>query len=225
MCNSIHENPSLHSASRRSACRGLAVGALFGGLAPALRAETLPIDASRSNHFPFGPVVPTRRIARYPVRTHFDTRSTLPELLLGRITALQLMFTGCSATCPIQGALFAQAQKELKSAPASAQFMSISIDPLSDTPASLAAWLRKFDARPGWLAVSPRIEDVDAIVALLGSGGEKRRPAVDQDPHTGQVYLIDQRGELVLRLASMPSPTSINNAIMAIASKYELPLR
>jgi protein SCO1/2 len=173
-------------------------------------------DESRSTHFPFGPVAPARVLAGWTVKTH-DGRSTdLPTLLRGRVTALQLMFTGCSATCPIQGALFAQAQRDLTLAPGVAQFLSLSIDPLADNPAALAAWLHKFSARPGWLAASPRIEDVDAIVAILGSGGQSVADRT-RDPHTGQVYLINRQGALVFRLPSMPTPSDINAALAAVA--------
>jgi protein SCO1/2 len=182
-------------------------------------AAAVSADETRSTHFPFGPVVPARALAAWPVKTHEGRAADLPALLRGRVTALQLMFTGCSATCPIQGALFAQAQQELRLAPGVAQFVSLSIDPLADDPAALSAWLRKFSARAGWLAAAPRIDDVDAIVALLGSGGQ---PVANRarDPHTGQVYLIDRQGALVYRLPSMPTPSDINAALAAVAQRF-----
>ena len=174
-------------------------------------------DVARSSHFPFGPVVPTRTLARWPVTTHLGVATELPALLRGRVTALQLMFTGCSATCPIQGALFAQAQRDLKGAVVGAQFLSVSIDALGDTPAALAAWLKKFSAAPGWLAAVPRVQDVDALVERLGSGGEKKPQG--PDPHTGQGYVIDRRCELVFRTASMPPPAQIVDALRQVDAR------
>jgi protein SCO1 len=174
------------------------------GSVPAPDVRNLPPD----QHFPFGPVVPVRRVSAWPVTTQLGITTDLAALLRGRVTAMQLMFTGCSATCPIQGALFAQAQRDLISAKLAAQFVSLSIDPLSDTPAALDGWLRKFQAQPGWLGVAPRIEDVAAITAWLTRGGEPK-PAGSQDPHSGQVYVIDARGDLVFRLASMPRASDI----------------
>lgn len=187
---------------------------------PVLGHAAEPADAraaARSSHFPFGPVVPTRRLDGWPVVTHREQRTHLPALLSGKVSAVQLMFTGCSATCPIQGALFAQAQSLLKSAVPAAQFVSISIDALGDTPAALDAWLKKFAAAPGWIAALPRPSDVDAIVDRLGSGGEKR-PA-GPDPHTGQVYLFDRRAELVLRTPSMPPAADIVEAMRAVHAR------
>lgn len=203
--------PPLH---RRDAL--LALLALAGGVAP-LRAAPDPREVARSSHFPFGPVVPTRPLAAWPVTTHAGLSTDLPSLLRGKVTAVQFMFTGCSATCPIQGALFAQAQRELKGSVAGAQFLSISIDALGDTPSALAAWLKKFSAAPGWLAALPRVQDVDAIVDRLGSGGEKKPQG--PDPHTGQVYVVDRRGELVFRTASMPPPAQIVDALRQVHAR------
>jgi len=69
--------------------------------------------------------------------THQGAATNLAELLRGRVTALQPMFTGCSATCPIQGALFAQAQHALLGrwqSPTPVQWLSLSIYPLADGP-------------------------------------------------------------------------------------------
>ena len=52
---------------------------------------------------------------------HDGRRAFLPDLLQGRITALQLMFTSCSAVCPLQGAVFATLQERLRSAPTPTQ--------------------------------------------------------------------------------------------------------
>ena len=151
-----------------------------------------------------------------PVRTQSGLATDLPAMLAGRISAVQLMFTGCSATCPIQGALFSQAQSELGDRLGGAQFVSLSIDPLSDSPAALAAWLRRFDAKPGWLAAAPRIDDVERLIAWLSQGGEPRPRG--NDPHTGQVFIVNQRGELAHRTTSMPPAADIVAALRGVAA-------
>lgn len=201
-------------------------GALVGaaGLSAAARRSdaaappAAPVVA-RSHHFPFGPVAPPRPVGAWPVTTHQGRPGDLRALLTGHATAVQLMFAGCSAVCPIQGALFAQAQdlydRQPFDAPGSpVQFLSITIDPLADDPAALAAWLRRFDAGPRWRAVVPRVQDVDAIVSVFGEGGEAR-PA-GRDPHTGQVFVVDRRGALVFRTPSLPSAQSIVAALRQV---------
>lgn len=176
-----------------------------------------PARKGSADHFPFGPVRPERSLSPWAVTTHRGQATDLVALLSGRITALQLMFTGCSATCPIQGALFSQAQRLVGTGLPVAQFVSLSIDPLGDTPARLQAWLQGLEARAGWTAALPRVADVDAIVERLGRGGEPR--PVGPDPHTGQVYLIDRQARLVHRTPSMPRAEDIVEALRETAKR------
>ncbi len=201
--------------SRRSLLYAIGVS----GLAPLVAwaqnrpaaAAAAPTDAARaaaaSAHFPFGPVVPARPKPAWPLTTHLGQATTLRALTQGKLTALQLMFTGCSATCPIQGAIFAEAQRQLGASVSGAQFVSLSIDPLSDTPKALAAWLQGLGAQAGWVAAAPRVSELDALFELLSGPriGKRSGP----DPHTGQAYFLNRRGELVYRSADLPPPDQI----------------
>ena len=184
------------------------------------RSAAAPTDAARaaaaSAHFPFGPVVPARPMPAWPLTTHTGQATTLRALTQGRLTALQLMFTGCSATCPIQGAIFAEAQRQLGARVAGAQFVSLSIDPLSDTQQALAAWLKNLGAQAGWVAAAPRMAELDALFELLSGPriGKRSGP----DPHTGQVYFLSRRGELVYRSADLPPPEQIVQLMRQIDS-------
>ncbi len=174
-------------------------------------------EAAISHHFPFGDVVPRRRLAALEVHTHQGRRSDLAQLLRGKTTALQLMFTGCNASCPIQGALFAQTQQALgaQAQAGALQLMSLSIDALGDSPQRLAQWLQKFSAQAGWLAVVPGLADVNAVLAVLGAGGQGR--ISDSDPHPGQVYLINAAGDLVHRTVNNPPAAVIVQALRSVS--------
>ena len=158
-----------------------------------------------------------RPIPTWPVVSHRGQAITLDALLQGKTTALQWMFTGCSATCPIQGALFAQAQTALAQESGALQLLSLSIDPLGDSPAALAAWLQRFGAGSRWLGVVPRVGDVDRIVALLGSGGD-RKPT-GNDPHTGQVFIINPQGALAFRTSALPPAADIVAALRTVSQR------
>lgn len=196
---------------------GLAAGAAL--TRGAWAAERIAPPA-RHQHLPFGPVVPPRAIPSFRIATHTGANADLGSLLRGRTSAVQLMFTGCSATCPIQGALFAQAQGLMASRARSAdmagiQFVSLSIDPLGDPPARLDRWLRGFGATANWWAGAPRVNDVERLSDTLGRDGEPRPGG--SDPHTGQVFIVDRRGELAFRTAGMPSAETILDALRAVA--------
>ena len=109
-------------------------------------------------------------------------RFDLAQRLCGKVTAVQLIFTGCSATCPIQGALFADVARRLHGS--GTALLSLSIDPLSDDAPALRGWLQRFGPSPQWRAAAPRVGDVDRLLDFL------RGRAAGSDRHTTQVYLF-----------------------------------
>lgn len=139
--------------------------------------------------------------------------TTLPALLKDRVTALQLIFTSCQATCPIQGALFADAAKRLGTGQQLAQLLSISIDPDRDTPAVLREWLKRFGASPRWRAAQPDKAQLEELTSFLKS------KLAGPDPHTAQVYYFDRKGQLVLRSVDFPPAADVVKSLEQVAGK------
>jgi protein SCO1 len=148
-------------------------------------------------HEPFGPLRPAQPAPSVWLTGDDGQRFELTQRLRGRITALQLMFTGCSATCPIQGALFG-AIAPLVAGERKMQLLSVSIDPLGDSPQAVRAWLARFGAHANWHGAVPRVEDVDRLLDFV------RGRAAGADRHTAQVYLFDRQARLAYRTADMP---------------------
>ena len=158
---------------------------------------------------PTGWVMP--RLPAPPIGiTGADGRTTaLAAALDGKITAVQLMFTGCSSTCPIQGALFAALAGRLRST--GVQLLSISIDALGDSPPSLAAWQARFGRHPAWGAAVPGVADVDRLADFM-----KGSPA-KSGTHTAQVFLFDRRSQLCYRTADAPGVGEIEALLAQLA--------
>jgi len=169
-------------------------------LAGAVALTTATSPRRTAAHSSFGPVTPREAPPAAPRLTPTDGRpAPLKNLLTGRITAVQLMFTGCSATCPIQGAIFADAQARLAQADRGLRLLSITIDPLNDDVPALARWLGRFGALPArWSAAMPRVQDVDPLLDFL------RGRASGADRHTAQAFLFDRQGRLAFRTVDMP---------------------
>lgn len=173
-----------------------------------LRAAAFMATGARPDaaHAHGGLVLPPLAPPAVRLRMHDGRTLSPPALFEGRVTALQLMFTGCSATCPIQGALFAEVERQLlarRTVPGDVQLVSTSIDVLGDDPAALAAWLRRFGAGGLWRAATPAVADLDRWLDFL----QGRRAGADR--HTTQVFLFDRRGQLVLRTVDLPPPTEV----------------
>ena len=74
---------------------------------------------------------------------------------------------------------------------------------MHDTSAALSRWLRRFGARPGWRAASPRPADVELVRAFFGAG----RTATDN--HSTQVQLFDRTGSLAWRTGELPEAEEV----------------
>jgi len=126
-------------------------------------------------------------------------RMLLRDLLKQRRTIMQLMFTGCGETCPLQGALFAALQKRLASdSNGENQLLSVSINPMDDAR-SLATWLHRFGAGRRWIAAVPGAKAIDSIRTAL----QDARATIGG--HSSQVYFINEAGRLIWRTEDFPS--------------------
>ncbi len=169
-------------------------------------------SAPTTGHLPFGPVTPVVPVPDLNIRLDDGKPAKLRAQMAGHVTVMQLMFTGCSATCPIQGALFAEVAR--RNTHRDARLLSFSIDPLGDTPALLKAWMDRYGSHPSWRAAVPRPEDVEAMISFV------RGRATGPDPHTAKVYFFDRRSNLVYKTYDLPSVRDILGLIgQAVAVK------
>lgn len=109
------------------------------------------------------------------------------DLVQGRLVAINFVFTRCTTVCPLLGARFAQVQKLLGEDAARVGLISVSIDPVNDTPQELARWSHAFGAAPGWDLVTGARADIDSLARSLGAS------AADPASHVPLVVLVDER--------------------------------
>ena len=185
--------------------RRRALGWIAALCAGGARAQAVPAHGS------LGPVSPPQPVPELALVDEAGRPFELRQRLRGRASAVQLMFTGCSATCPIQGALFAAVAPLLPAE--GAQLLSLSIDPLGDTPAALRAWRARFGAHPAWQAALPRVQDVDRLLDFL------RGRARGADRHTAQVYLFDHEARLAWRTVEMPPASHVAELLRQLARR------
>jgi cytochrome oxidase Cu insertion factor (SCO1/SenC/PrrC family) len=101
---------------------------------------------------------------------HFYT-----DLIKGKTVAINFIFTNCTTICPPLAATFARVQKELgDKVGRDVHFISISVDPLTDTPERLKAWGAKFKAGTGWTFVTGNKEQIDQLLDALGASVARR---------------------------------------------------
>lgn len=159
---------------------------------------------------PRGLVLPRVPAPYLPLTDTAGRSIGLPALLRGKVTAVQLMFAGCSSTCPIQGAVFAAVAQKVK-AP-DVQLLSLTVDPLGDSPQALHSWLGRFGQHRLWTAGVPRVQDVDALSEFLRGVPPKK------GAHSSQVFLFDRQTKLAFRTVDLPSPEHVVELLSMLAA-------
>ena len=97
------------------------------------------------------------------------------DLIKGKTVAINFIFTNCTTICPPLAATFARVQKEMgEKVGKDVNFISISVDPLTDTPERLKAWGAKFKAGAGWTFVTGSKPQMDKLLNALGASVSRR---------------------------------------------------
>jgi protein SCO1 len=103
--------------------------------------------------------------------TDQDGRSVTTAEVFRRdqLVVLNVIFTTCKGICPPMGVNFGQLQSRLgKRLGADVKLISVSVDPVTDTPERLKAWARQFDAGPAWTLLTGPKQEVDRLLKGLG---------------------------------------------------------
>lgn len=159
---------------------------------------------------PQGLVLPRMLAPDLPLTDALGRSIGLLAQLRGKITAVQLMFAGCSSTCPIQGAVFAAVASKVK-AP-DVQLLSLTTDPLGDSPQALHSWLGRFGQHRHWTAGAPRVQDVADLSEFLRGSPPK------MGTHSSHVFLFDRQAKLAFRTVDLPSAEHVIELLAMLAT-------
>jgi protein SCO1 len=97
------------------------------------------------------------------------------DLIKDKTVAINFIFTNCTTICPPLAATFARLQKEMgDKIGKDVHLISISVDPVTDTPERLKAWGAKFKAGPGWTFVTGEKQEMDKLLNALGAAVSNR---------------------------------------------------
>ncbi len=91
------------------------------------------------------------------------------DLVKGRIVVINTFFSDCSAVCPITLGRLANVQTQLGERVGRDVFLlSITVDPVNDTPQKLGEYARRFGDKPGWQFLTGKKSDVDLVLKKIG---------------------------------------------------------
>lgn len=134
------------------------------------------------------------------------------DLLKGKTVMINFVFTTCTGVCPPMTANLSKVQEFLGDRVGrDINMITISVDPLVDTPQVLKKYAATFKAKPGWHFLTGKKEDVDKVLQKLGG-------YVDDKLKHSSVLLVGnlETGEWV-KMAAMAKPDQIAEAVRKIA--------
>lgn len=136
------------------------------------------------------------------------------DLIHGRAAAMSFIFTRCTTICPPIGLSFSRLKKQLGDrAGKEVSLVSISIDPLNDTPERLLAWGKQFGAGPGWTLLTGDKEDIDRVLKALTV-----YTAAKED-HAPIVLVGDDLSGSWVRAYALGSPTVLLETVNRLVSE------
>jgi protein SCO1/2 len=134
------------------------------------------------------------------------------DLLKGKIIVANAFFTTCTSVCPpmtrnlekVQEALGERFGREVF-------FVSISVDPEVDTPARLKEYAAKFHAKPGWMFLTGKKENVDWALYRLGQYVE------DKNDHTTVIIVGNEATGLWKKAFGVAPSTELIKLVEGVA--------
>jgi protein SCO1/2 len=119
--------------------------------------------------------------------------------LKGKVLLVSFIFTTCNGTCPATTHRMNQIQDELKARGLfkndRVRLLSISLDPVRDTPEVLRGYMKLYDADPGhWTFLTG---PADQVAGVVKSWGMWAKPAANgQLDHPSRIFLIDPQNRI-----------------------------
>jgi protein SCO1 len=130
------------------------------------------------------------------------------DLLKGRVVLINFVFTACQGVCSPMTANLARVQSYLGDQVGREVLMvSVSVDPITDTPERLKAYAEKFKVKAGWYFLTGKKENVDWVLYKLGGYVE------DKQTHSSVLIIGNEATGEWMKVHAMSNPTEIAGAV------------
>lgn len=133
------------------------------------------------------------------------------DLIKGKTVAINFIFTNCTTICPPLAATFQRVQKQMgDKVGRDVHFISISVDPVTDTPERLKAWGAKFKAGVGWTFVTATKEEMDKLLNALSASVSRR------EDHSPTLIVGNDLKGVWTRTYGLANPSQIVGLILRV---------
>jgi protein SCO1 len=153
-----------------------------------------------------------RRTPNVPLLDH-NGRSLrfYDDVMKNRIVVLNVMYTVCSNICTPATRHLLEARSLLGAAAKDLHFVSMTLTPLTDTPAALREYKTLHGIDEGWTFLTGKVEDVERVQRGLGFISD--RDSDDLLSHSAMARVCDERNQRWAHVNTLLSPRSIARMI------------
>ena len=135
------------------------------------------------------------------------------DVLKGKTVIVNAFFTTCTSVCPPMNRNMEKIQAALGDRVGKDVFLvSISVDPEIDTPAVIKEYSKKFHAKPGWLFLTGKKENVDWALYKLGQYVE------DKQDHMTVIIIGNEATGLWKKALGMAKPAELIEIVESVAN-------
>jgi protein SCO1/2 len=135
------------------------------------------------------------------------------DLVAGRVVIMNIIFTGCRSSCPIIMGRLVELQDLLGPKRSDVSILSISVDPVLDTPQALHAYADGLQAGPGWYFLTGAKESVDTVLRRIGN-----RSSTPED-HTDVIVVGNDATGTWIKLTAIATTEDLARAVLEVADK------
>lgn len=135
------------------------------------------------------------------------------DLLKNRIVVINTFFTECVSVCPLLNRNMQAIQDWLGDRlNRDVLLLSISVDPVTDTPARIREYAQRFHAKPGWVFLTGKKENVELVLQKLGQKVEAR------DDHSTIFIIGNDRTHLWKKAVGAAKASDVIPVVASVAN-------
>jgi cytochrome oxidase Cu insertion factor (SCO1/SenC/PrrC family) len=125
------------------------------------------------------------------------------DLIKGKTVAINFIFTTCTTVCPPLTATFRKVQQIAAERGLDVRLVSVSVDPVVDTPERLQAFAEKFKVDQGWTFVTGDKGEMDTLLQALGAS------VANKNDHTPMILIGIDSSNYWTRAYGLSSPSRL----------------
>lgn len=157
----------------------------------------------------------TLYLSRERVTDQFGNQLDFSRAAVGdRIVIIGFTWGGCRSVCPLTDRIMARTQQQLLRQKKSYRLITLTLDPLGDTPAKMRKRAKEMGAGPQWLWLGGEYRNVTAVLT-----GLKAEVGGNLNTHPPRFIAFDGKEKTFIEIPGAPSAEELIDTADRLAIK------